>query len=245
MKQQSDVQPDLRMHDCGYSNHVMHLHICFILDRLNNVNEKQQISVKQLHAQQSRDLNRLAFRFYPAEDYSLSRHVLIGTMTEVFPYCKALKFMGETKGVCCVVEKIKLPHLEEPPEPLKTLLAGYTVESKHLLFNIRKYNLCFQMTLFAAEIITAQFMPTFKVKGQIYHKVGSLLPFPEGQHKFLQMYFIGDNNDELNACCGISAAIKRSIVAQLQELLHTKNNLAHLSKTAFVMIPSDTHNYSC
>ena len=139
----------------------------------------------------------------------------------------------------CVVGKIKLPHLEEPPEPLKTLLAGYTVESKHFLSNIRKYNSCFQMTLFAAEIITAQFMPTFKVKGQIYHKVGSLLPFPDGPHKFLQMYFIGDNNDELKARCGISTGIKRSIVAQLQELLYTKNNLVHLFKTATVMMPSD------
>jgi hypothetical protein len=36
-------------------------------------------------------------------------------------------------------------------------------------------------------------MATFKVKEQIYHKAGSLLPFPDGQHKFLQMYFIGDD----------------------------------------------------
>jgi hypothetical protein len=49
------------------------------------------------------------------------------------------------------------------------------------------------MTSVGANIVTAQFMPTFKVKGQIYHKAGSLLPFPGGQHKFLQMYFIGDD----------------------------------------------------
>lgn len=97
------------------------------------------------------------------------------------------------------------------------------------------------MTSFGAEIITAQFMPTFKVKGQIYHKAGSLLPFPDGQHKFLQMYFISDGNDELNACCGISTGIKRSIVFQLQELLHERNNLVCLFKTAIDMMPSDTH----
>ena len=200
----------------------------------------------RLHAQQSRDLNRLAFRYNPAEDYSLSRNVLIGTMTEVCPYCKALKFTGETKGMCCAVRKMKLPHIEEPPEPLKTLLVGYTAESKHFLSNIRKYNSCFQMTLFAAEIITTQLMPTFKVKGQIYHKVGSLLPFPDNQHKFLQMYLIGDNNNELNACCGISTGIKRSNIAQLQDLLYTKNNLLHLFKTATEMMPSDTQDcYSC
>ncbi|GFU35020.1 uncharacterized protein NPIL_276791 [Nephila pilipes] len=71
---------------------------------------------------------RLAFRYNPGEDYSLSRYVLIGTMTVVCPYCKVLKFCGETKGMCCAAGKIKLPQLREPPEPLKTLLAGYTAE---------------------------------------------------------------------------------------------------------------------
>ncbi|GFU08647.1 uncharacterized protein NPIL_244021 [Nephila pilipes] len=125
--------------------------------------------------------NRLAFRYNPGEDYSLSRRVLLmGAMTVVCLYCKALKFSGETKGMCCAARKIKLPQLREPPEPLKTLLAGYTAESKHFLSNIRKYNSCFQMTSFGAEVITTHFMPTFKVKEQIYHKGGSLLPFPNG-----------------------------------------------------------------
>ncbi|GFS85147.1 uncharacterized protein NPIL_379201 [Nephila pilipes] len=111
--------------------------------------------------------NRHAFRYNPGEDHSLSRHVLIGTMTVVCPYCKTLKFCRETKGMCCAAGKIKLPQLREPPEPLKTLLAGYTAESKHFLSNIRKYNSRFQMTSFGAEVITTHFMPTFKMKGQI------------------------------------------------------------------------------
>ncbi|VDM92855.1 unnamed protein product [Onchocerca ochengi] len=157
------------------------------------------------------------------------------------PYCKALKFKGEAKGMCCAAEKIKLPRLEEPPEPLKTLLAGYTAESKRFLSKIRKYNSYFQMTSFGAEIVTTQCMPTFKVEGQIYHKAGSLLPLPDGEHKFLQMYFIGDSNDELNARCGIHTDIERSIVYQLQQLFHEKSNLVHLFKTAIDMMPSDTH----
>jgi hypothetical protein len=162
-------------------------------------------------------------------------------MTKVCPYCNALKFPGETKGMCCAGGKIKLPRLQEPPEPLQTLLAGNIAESKHFLPNIRKYNSCFQMTSFGAEIITTYFMPTFKVKGQIYHKAGSLLPVQYGHHKFLHMYFIGDGNDELNARCGISTGIRRSIVSQLQELLHKHNNLVRLFKTAIDMMPTDTH----
>jgi len=67
-------------------------------------------------------------------------------------------------------EKVKLPQLAAPPEPLKTLLTGTTSESKRFLLNIRKYNSCFQMTSFGAQIENQdQFMSTFKVKGQIYH----------------------------------------------------------------------------
>ncbi|GFT60980.1 uncharacterized protein NPIL_163291 [Nephila pilipes] len=61
--------------------------------------------------------NCLAFQYNPGEDYNLSRHVLIGTMTVVCPYYKVLKFSGETKGLCCAAGKIKLPQLREPPEP--------------------------------------------------------------------------------------------------------------------------------
>ena len=89
----------------------------------------------RLHAEQSQGWDRLAFHYNPDEDYSLSQHVHIGTMTEVCPYCKALKFKGETKGLCCASGKIKLPQLIEPPEPLKTLLAGNSAESKHFLLN--------------------------------------------------------------------------------------------------------------
>ncbi|GFW56832.1 uncharacterized protein TNCV_160621 [Trichonephila clavipes] len=98
--------------------------------------------------------NRLAFRYNPAADYSLNWHVSIDAMTVVCPYCNFLKISEETKGMCCAAGKIKLPQLREPPEPLKTWLAGYTAESKHFFSNIRKYNSYFQMTSFGAEIIT-------------------------------------------------------------------------------------------
>lgn len=78
----------------------------------------------RLRAQQLCDYNRLAFQYNPAGDYSFSRHVLIGTTTEVCAYFKALKFNGETKGMCYAAGKTKLPQLGNPPEPLKTLLAG-------------------------------------------------------------------------------------------------------------------------
>ena len=54
------------------------------------------------------------------------------------------------------------------------------------------------MTSFGAKEIVhntvangKQFNSTFKIKGQTYLKVGSLLPLPNEPHIFLQIYFMG------------------------------------------------------
>jgi hypothetical protein len=145
------------------------------------MNERKRVKIAERRTQRTVDLNRLAFRYNPADDYTLSRHIVIGQMSHVCTNCLALKLNNETKVFWCAGGKIKLPQLETPPEPLKTL-AGYTADSKHFLSNITKYNSCFQMTSFGGEIFTVQFMTTFKIKGQIYHKAGPLLPFSDRGH---------------------------------------------------------------
>lgn len=110
------------------------------------------------------DLNRAAFQYDCTIDYSSHPSVLIGPMNVVCEHCSALKFAGETPGLCCLNGKVKLPFLTPPPEPLHSLLCGETPESKHFLANTRKYNCCFQMTSFGADIIEEHgFNPTFKV----------------------------------------------------------------------------------
>ncbi|CAF3834086.1 unnamed protein product [Rotaria magnacalcarata] len=106
---------------------------------------------------------------------------------DVRPYYNALKWHAETRGMCCSGGKVKLPELQLPPEPLKSLMPGTTPESQHFLDNIGKYNSCFQMTSFGmpAKVSDSGFMPTFRVQGQIYHRGGFLLPPSNEEHKFL------------------------------------------------------------
>jgi len=95
--------------------------------------EAQRDNAKGKHTKESQkqpENYHLAFRCNPVDDYSLSRCVQIGTMSKICPYCKALKFNGETMGLCCASGKVKLPQLAATPEPLKTLLTGTTSESK-------------------------------------------------------------------------------------------------------------------
>ncbi|RCN45089.1 hypothetical protein ANCCAN_08899 [Ancylostoma caninum] len=85
------------------------------------------------------------------------------------------------------------------------------------------------------------FMPTFKVKGQIYHRLGSLLPLPNENHKFLQIYFMGDEQQQVNQRCGNTDGTRRNIVLNLQRMFHQHNNLVKMFKTALERMPTDEY----
>lgn len=67
------------------------------------------------------------------------------------------------------------------------------------------------MTSFGATFIHESdgFSTVFKVQGQIYHKVGSLLPIPDETPKFLQVYFMGDEQLEVDQRCANIAGLRR------------------------------------
>ncbi|RCN48933.1 hypothetical protein ANCCAN_05042 [Ancylostoma caninum] len=209
-------------------------------DRLQN--ERMQ----RLHSRQTfrrADLRLAAFRYDPNYNYREHPRVVIGKMDVICPHCQAKRFRGETPGMCCSGGKVKLPPLNPPPEPLLSYMPGTTTESKHFLQNIRRYNSCFQMTSFGttATVQEGGFMPTFKVKGQIYHRVGSLLPLPSETPKFLQIYFMGDEEQEVNQRCENTDGTRRNIVLNLQRMFHQHNNLVKVFKTALERMPTDEY----
>lgn len=80
---------------------------------------------------------------------------------------------------------------------------------------------------------------TIQIQGQVYHRAGSLLPFDDADHQFLQIYFIGDETAELNQRCAIGSNTRREIVQELQTFLHQHNALIQLFKIALDRMPSD------
>ncbi|XP_018494588.1 uncharacterized protein LOC108864106 [Galendromus occidentalis] len=163
-------------------------------------------------------------------------------MDKVCVHCRAKKFEAEPPGMCCSGGPVKLPELSPPLEPLASWLLGETIQAKHFLANIRRYNSCFQMTSFGAtEISHGNFMPTFKVQGQIYHLAGSLLPLPACEHKFLQIYFMGNLEDQIGQRCRIDTQTHREIIAALQTLFDQHNALVRLFRTALELMPTDEY----
>ncbi|KRK05089.1 uncharacterized protein Dyak_GE27892, isoform A [Drosophila yakuba] len=87
-------------------------------------------------------------------------------------------------------------------------------------------------------------MPTFKIQGQIYHRVGSLLPYPDTDHQFLQIYFVRNENRELDRRCTIASRARRQIVSELQTFFHQHNELVRIFKIALDRMPSANHKIS-
>jgi len=90
------------------------------------------------------EINFAAFNNVPY-NYKLHPSFVTGKMNKMCEYCYAHLFKNKAPGMCYTDRKVKLQDLHSPSESLPTLLSDDRI-SKHFLSNIRKYNLCFQMT---------------------------------------------------------------------------------------------------
>lgn len=80
-----------------------------------------------------------------------------------------------------------------------------------------------------------------QVQGQIYHRLGSLLPYNDGEYQFLQLYFVGNANHQADFRCTISSHARRQIIGELQEMLLNGSELIKLFQTALQQMPSDDY----
>lgn len=157
---------------------------------------------------------------------------------------RCFKWKDETAGMCRSGGKVSLPLLGEPKEPLKTLLSNVTHEAKQFLSKIRKYNSFFKMTKsFGVDKVMRMpgFSPTFTVQGQIYHQIESLFSEDDDQHKFLQVYFIGDEQNEVNRRCQYIEGVERETILKIQRMLHSHKVLVKIFKSAIDNWPSDNY----
>ncbi|CAG4984962.1 unnamed protein product [Colias eurytheme] len=99
----------------------------------------------------------------------------------------------------------------------------------------------FQMTSFGAnQVIEAGFMPTFKVQGQVYHRIGSLLP--TDVPKFLQIYFVSDFEEQASLRSRHIPNLDSGLVRGLQSMLHNVNPHISNFKAALASVPENERN---
>uniref|UniRef100_W5LX14 ATP-dependent DNA helicase n=1 Tax=Lepisosteus oculatus TaxID=7918 RepID=W5LX14_LEPOC len=144
-------------------------------------------------------------------------------------HCSVKTWKDEPPGLCCNNGNVSLLSIDQPPEPLLSLMEGDTEKSRHFLSNIRKYNSCFQMTSFGASKELNE--PGLKIQGHVYHRIGLLLPVEEELPKFVQIYFMGDEQESIDPRCHLMPGVHLEVIQSLQNMLHEHNNLVRSFKS--------------
>jgi len=145
----------------------------------------------------------------------------LGEMTTVCGKCNALHFLEERAAsssctnpqftLCCTQGKVRLPPLAPPPEPFRRLFTGNEADAKDFRQRIRFYNNALPFTLMGANLDTSVAQPgnyTYCLRGELYHRMGSLLPQPGEAPKFAQLY-ISDPHAELDGRMGNFGGLNR------------------------------------
>ena len=174
-----------------------------------------------------------SFRGFNYQPHNFFNTTDVGALSVECTHCGTLKFPEDTESLCCLKGNVQLEAFPQPQSFLRHLYEGTDSAGRHFLHNIHKYNSAFQMTSFGCnEITMAGFNPSFRVQGQVYHRIGSLVPSAGESPKFSQIYFIDNQQTELATRCGIVDGLRLDIVRGINELLHDNNHYVQLIKVA-------------
>lgn len=84
------------------------------------------------------------------------------------------------------------------------------------------------------------FAPVFKIQGKVYHLIGSLLPPPDDEHKFVQIYFMNDEEERIDARLLHNELLRPHIIEELQEFFEQNNSYAKSFKYALKNMSCDS-----
>ncbi|XP_062189934.1 uncharacterized protein LOC133892964 [Phragmites australis] len=157
-------------------------------------------------------------------------------------------------GICCKQGKISLPPQKEAPPYLENLLKGGEKESKNFRENIRSYNSMFAFTSIGGIVdkeINKGYGPyVFRMHGQNYHHIGTLLPEEGSKPRWAQLYIYDTEHEVANrisasGCKEEKSSVDPSIVAGLQNMLDENNSLAKTFRMARDRFrEEDYHDYT-
>src|SRR5204863_8696006 len=125
---------------------------------------------------------------------------------------------------CCAHGKVLLPRLIEPPPYLLNLYTSSESDAISFRKNIRCYNNILACTSFGANIekFQGQGVSNFRTHGQVYHRIGPLLP-EEGQPPgFAQLYIYDSEHENMNRH-NIMQDLDNNILQNLLNMLDRSN----------------------
>ncbi|PKB97523.1 hypothetical protein RhiirA5_258470, partial [Rhizophagus irregularis] len=175
----------------------------------------------------------------------------LGQMNHRCSKCGAMMWIDETVNksskspvftICCANGKVILPLLQELPYPLNILLLENNPHSCLFQQNIRMYNSALSFTSLGAnidhQITGVGGVYTFRIHGEMYHRIGTLLPNPENPPSFAQIY-IYDTDHEINNRLSVIPNLDFNILIELQQMLHEINPYVNIFCQAGQLLRND------
>jgi hypothetical protein len=126
----------------------------------------------------------------------------VGMCNHCCSHCGSLGFNAENRGtenhrhhgiLCCNQGKIMLDDLPQLPPTLQHLFSSQNdALARHFRKKIRQFNAGMAMASFQANdrTVTRGHPGAFKIVGQVYRRIGSLLANHDSTAKCLQVYFL-------------------------------------------------------
>jgi hypothetical protein len=104
--------------------------------------------------------------------------------------------------LCCENGKVLLPNLPATPQELEVLLTSKESNAVKFRNQIRMYNSVLAFTSFGAKVdesvIGGPGPYSFRIQGELYHKIGSLCPVEGQRPQFAQLYFHDTEHERQN-----------------------------------------------
>ncbi|XP_076918999.1 uncharacterized protein LOC143579639 [Bidens hawaiensis] len=138
-------------------------------------------------------------------------------------------------SLCCYNGKVELSDVRQPYDTYLELFRGESAMSKYFLKNIRRFNSMFSFTSMGGKIdhsLNKGNAPyTFRLSGENYHSLGSLLPLQGRKAQFSQLY-IYDTENEISNRQGVFAdnnskkdELEKHVINYLKTMLDSNNHL--------------------
>jgi hypothetical protein len=143
-------------------------------------------------------------------------------------------------GLCCDSGKVVLPILQEPPEPLKSLLEYDDRQGKDFRENIWKYNRAFAFTsLQVTEDHSInqnhQGQPVFRIQGELHHRGGPLIPAADRPPSYAQLYFY-DSQAALEHRRSQNEGLNPDTLRALQDMLLNHHQYTRIYRHAYEIL---------
>ncbi|CAG8493504.1 1602_t:CDS:2 [Acaulospora morrowiae] len=138
-------------------------------------------------------------------------------------------------STCCAKDKVHLPSLTPTPPGLLALLTEDHARARDFRNKIHMYNSALAFTSMGAKIdervAGTSGVYTFRIHGEMYHQIGTLLPENQANPLFCQIYMYDTDEQQRYRQC-IMPNLDNFMLFELQEILHKVNPYVHTFRQA-------------